>query len=211
MSQNFSEFALWLQLVVALVSAGSFTAVIQLGREVLKRRASARLDRGYGNIHKVYEHLQRLLSATNSNRVLVIKSENGGGIPVPGAQVKNSVVFEVCDSEVQPMSGSWQEIPLDQDYSKVLVQVNSDGIADVSVPDLRASSLLTELLEASKSVFARMSRICATPSALLYLSVHYPSGKTLESVEKIEIRRVAHKLCKIFSRHHNLVKRESTQ
>jgi hypothetical protein len=201
----------WIQAVVAiLTSGGSLAACIQLAREILKRRAAKKYERGYKNIHQIYQLIQQLLSSTVADRILICKSENGGGIPSPGTDVKSSVLWEVCDSDVQPISDSWQVVPLDQAYSLVLTNITSQGFVNVRATDLQAGTTLRDLLTVAHTNRAAMFRICATRHALLYLSVHYASeaGEETSEHDRVEIRRVLQKLRQIFSKHHQLVKAE---
>lgn len=207
-----SQTPLWIQVVLAIVSSGSIAAIVHLVRDQLRRRASRLYDVGYADISRIYEHIQDLLSDTTANRVLVLKSENGGGIPSPGCVVKSSVLYEVVDSPAKPISQSWQLVPLDQDYSSILAQVNSDGRAVVEREQLHHESLTHELLQAADATHCYVFRICATAHALLYLSVQYScldQQEVMSAEDHAAARGVLGKLGRIFQRHHQLVKRES--
>lgn len=199
------------QAIIAIVSSGGLVTFIALMREVLKRRASAKQDVGYANINRVYTILTKLLTESGCNRVLIIKSENGGGIPAPGSVIKNSVLFEVCDSMVSQLRDDWQHVHIDQGYSSLLTNVNTEGFSDVSREDMNKNSVLFEFFDAGQATQARFYRICSTDKVLIYLGAFYSHGIDLSSKDKISIRACAQELCRIFKKHHSLVKIEGNK
>ncbi len=206
-----SSLSFFEQILIAGVASGGFAAIVRGVLWISKRRASARQDVGYANITKVYTLIQRLLSKSSCNRVLVIKSENAGGIPAPGSVVTNSVLFEVCDSKVSPLRNEWQQVGIDQVYSSVLTDVNTEGFVDVAKKDIDVNSILSEFFDVGIAVQARFYRICATERLLIYLGAFYNHGIDLSSKDKISIRSCAHDLCRIFKKHHSLVKIEGNK
>lgn len=208
---SFFDFEVWAQALIGVLASGSLAAIGHLVREGLKRRASRQYDRGYGNIRRVFQLLQTTLPVVNANRVMILKSENGGGIPAPGTQVTSSVVNEVFDPPVMTIHEAWQQVPLDQDYSRILAEVNTEGTAHAKVDDLTRSSTLRDLLVAADCSQVFFWRICATPNALLYLSIHYSSTdeSPMGERDRVEAGKVTRQLCQIFSKHHQLVKTDS--
>lgn len=206
-----TELDTWLQVGIALLSSGSAAALFKLGRDVLRWRASKQYDRGYGNILKVFRTMQHVLADVRANRIMVLKSENGGGIPVPGASVTSSVVHEVFDPPARSVFEVWQRVPLDDEYSRVLAEVNTAGEASLHAGDLKESSPLRDLIEAAGSTHVHFWRVCATPSALLYLSIHYSSedDEPMSARDRATARTTVHTLCSIFSKHHQLVKTDA--
>lgn len=199
--------------ILALVGSGSFAAVVGLVRDQLRRRAGRMYERGYKDISSIYQLIQALLSDISANRVLLLKSENGGGIPSPGCVVKSSVLYEVCDSPAKPIAQSWQLVPLDQDYSKILSQVVTEGRAVLRLDDLHAGAVTHDLMEAADATHSYVFRVAATPHALLYLAVQYSSldeDNPMGAEAYAATRGALSKLGRIFARHHQLVKREQT-
>lgn len=197
------------QAIIAVVSSiGGLVGIIALLREFLKRRASQKQDIGYANIDKVYTVLTKLLTESGCNRVLIIKSENGGGIPAPGSVIKNSILFEVCDSKVRQLREEWQHVHIDQGYSSLLTNVNTEGFSDVPREGMNKDSVLFEFFDVGQAEQARFYRICSTDKVLIYLGAFYDHGIGLSSKDKILIRACSHALCEIFKKHHSLVKIE---
>lgn len=197
------------QAVIALASSGTIVAGIQLFRDLSKRRSSKRLDRGYQNIHTVYTNMQEFLSDSQANRVFVLKSENGGGIPAPGVVIKNSALFEVCSKEVTPAQDAWQNVLLDKNYSDIIVSISTNGFHKTDVKYLDSTTNLFSLFSDCSCDRAYFYRICATPSALLYLGVYYQNESKPTAHERLEARKCAQRLCSIFEKHHNIVKRHT--
>lgn len=206
-----SDISIEIQIGLAVLGSGSFAALIHLGRDLMRRRAGRLYDRGYSDISAIYRHIQGLLSDLEANRVLLLKSENGGGIPAPGCVVKSSVLYEVCDSPARPISQSWQLVPLDQDYSQILSQVVTEGRAVIRLDDLHAGAVTHDLMTAADATHSYVFRVAATPHALLYLAVQYSSldePNPMDSKAYTATRGVLGELGRIFARHHQLVKRE---
>lgn len=206
-----TDIDVWLQIAAGLMSSGSLAVLVQLARSGLKRRAAKQYDRGYGNIRKIYQLLQGTMPDLKANRLMVLKSENGGGIPVPGAHVTSSVINEVVDPPARSVFEAWQQVPLDQDYSRMVADLSTNGNASATVVELREASTLRDLLVTADSTHVFCWRICATPNALLYLSIHYSStdDQPMGERERVMSRRLVHQLCNIFSKHHQLVKTDS--
>lgn len=194
------------QIIIAVVSSGGLVALIALIREWTKRRASSKQDVGYASINKVYMLIQKLLTDSGANRVVVIKSENGGGIPGPGSVIKNSVLFEICDSNVIPLRDQWQQVRIDQNYSTVLTSVNTEGFAETRRLEMDLNSVLFEFFDIGTAEQARFYRVCATERSLIYIAAFYGHGIALSSKDKVTIRTTAQSLCGIFKKHHSLVK-----
>jgi hypothetical protein len=208
-----SEIPIWTQAALAVVGSGSLAALIHLARDLLRRRAGRLYDRGYRDISSIYQNIQGLLSDTDANRVMMLKSENGGGIPSPGCIVKSSVLYEVCDSPAKPVAQAWQLVPLDQDYASILSGVVTKGRAVIRLDDLHPQSVTHELMRASDATHSYVFRVAATPHALLYLAVQYSSldaADPMGAEAYAATRSVLGQLGKIIARHHQLVKREQT-
>ena len=209
-----SDIPSWLKIVGAIAGSGSFAAIIHLIRDQLRRYAGRRYDRGYGDISEIYRLIQQLLSdIEGANRVLILKAENGGGIPAPGCVVKSSILYEVCDSPAKPMSAAWQMVPLDQDYASILAKLSTDGRAVIRRSDLHGDSETHKLIEASGATHAYVFRVCATQHALLYLSVQYssPDESVMDAKAYAATRGALGQMGRIFAHHHQLVKREPQQ
>jgi hypothetical protein len=212
--QTTNAIPLWVQFFLAVLGSGSLAAVVHLVRDQLRRRAARLYDRGYSDISEIYRLIQELLSnIPGANRVVVLKSENGGGIPAPGCVVKSSILYEVCDSPAKPMFEAWQVVPLDQDYSSILAKLSTDGRSVIRRSDLHRDSITHDLFKAANATHAYLFRICATAHALLYLSVQYssPDDDAMDSAAHAATRGLLRQTGKIFARHHQLVKRESQQ
>lgn len=199
------------QLITALVSTGTLAAGIHLARDVVRKRASRKIDQGFSNIQKVYIAMQELLSGSSCTRVLVLKSENGGGIPGPGAHVKSSVVAEICDSSVKPIQNAWQQIAIDRVYSEILADVVSQGSHILVMKELDLNTVIRDLVEACECNMVYFLRVCATPSALFYLAVNYSEVKELDARERVGCRKTAQQIRYLLGKHHNVVKLETTR
>jgi hypothetical protein len=199
----------WWQLIMTLLSVmGTVFGLVKAAQSGIRKRVSRKWDQSYKDIQEVYTIIQELLSKSPANRVLVIKSENGGGIPTPDGVVTNSVIHEVWDPDTDAIQKNWTGIKLDRYYSEVVTKVSTDGVTDVAIKDLERSKF-QDLLKACECSNARFIRICATRSALLYMCVCLGRDATLGPKERIHINTAARQLCDIFVHHHELIKKEA--
>ena len=199
----------WWQLVIALISvAGTVLASVKSVQAFLRKRASSKWDQSYTDIRDIYQAIQNLLAETPASRVMVMKSENGGGIPTPDGVVTNSVTYEVNDPGVDPVQKFWTDVRLDAVYSDIIMAVSTKGVSDISASELSSGDLY-DFFEACECANARLVRICATRSALLYLCVCLGKDATLEASDRLRIGATARELCGIFANHHELIKKEA--
>lgn len=201
-----------LKIIIALLApTGTLALVVKMARKYVRRRQRRRIENAYTDTNRVYQEMQELISSlSHANRVLVIRSENGGGVPTPGSIVKNSVAYEICGATSTPCRASWQNVPLDSQYSSVMADICAEGVRDVRLSTLDQNCQLAELFSAFNTTRARMVRLCATDRVVLYLSVHFTRDGSLQGREKVKISKTARTLCNILKRYYHVVKPEGS-
>jgi len=199
-----------LQIIVAVIAGcGGLSTTIVMVLKWLRSRRSRKMDDGYSHIFETFEHLQKLLAATSAARIMVAKSENGGGLPRPGSVVTSSVVYEVFDKRLESLREIWQRIPLDQEYSQAISLVSAGQWYWRKRSNMQAQSVLKDLIEDDVQLVC-FARICGTQAALWYIAVHFCDRTEIADSERAEIVQTLFKLRTVFARHYDLIKNEGT-
>lgn len=199
------------QVLVALFGAGGGgAAAVKLFGDFARKRRSRNMDTGLGDIRQIYEELQTLLGDVSADRILVIKSENGGGLPRPGCVVKSSVVHEVFTKELPSIHETWQRVPLDQQYSEILSILSTGQWVWRSTASLQSPSVLLDLVESDVRRMA-FARICGTNNALWYIALHFKTAEEIPDSDRATTQNAIYRLRVLFENHQTLVKRESNE
>jgi len=86
-----------------------------------------RFERKMREIEGIYSIMANVLRNTNAERFLILKSENGRGIPTFGAQLHVSVVYEDYSFPFSSVKAKYQKLPTDREYLKLLKTVYDSG------------------------------------------------------------------------------------
>lgn len=205
---NAADLTWWQQILVYIFApTGVLAGLLNF---LQKRKRKSQLTSGYEDIYKVQMLIQELLCDTKSNRVMLFRSENGGGIPKPGSMVKNTAFAEACDSAVSPLLQGWQAILADRSYADILHRlISEDGFADVNTHNIPVGTEFRDLLEMADSSSVRFVRVCALQEAVIYLGVFYNDEWEPDTKERYQMRTVALQIRQLFRRHHNLIQQEA--
>lgn len=82
-----------------------------------------REERGLRTISECVDELNRVRTVLGCQKILVMYTEDSGGIPAPGTQLFSSVLFESTDSDMFLMKPAFVRQILDDDYMKVIYDV----------------------------------------------------------------------------------------
>lgn len=119
---------------------------------------------------KIYDVLSSAVERPFIHRVLIMKSENGGGVPSAGSQLYTSVIYEEFRAPAKSVKREYQRIMMDAAHHRLLNKVIKDGYADVMLDEMEPG--LLKMIYASEGVYcSRLFFIKATRSALFYGSI----------------------------------------
>lgn len=122
-------------------------------------------------IHSVYDELHMLNSALDAPRALILKTENGGGIPQLGRALFSSVLYEAFTADSGSVRKGWQKEQIDEGYTGMLTDMVSKGIIVVKTASLPDGQLKT-LYEAYKVTHSIVALIALEERRMIYLSVN---------------------------------------
>lgn len=178
----------WKQLIAALISGGVLTAIIKGVFDLVKHKMSIRdaFPNAIKNINRVYSRLNELKSKVECDRVLIITTSNGGGIPRAGAPLYASVLYETYDKNVESIRDSWQARRVDESYISLLARLETHDVVDVPT-ELLEEGVLKYVLTAHNINGTMIAKIKSTPENYYYIMCSFKNAKHMKIEAKLSI------------------------
>ena len=146
---------------------------------------------GLRKIASIYDHLNQLMASDpRVNRVMVIRSSNGGEIPKPGCRIFIRILHEAYrtleDSIVH--TNLWDERQADQHYLELVRKIATTPKVHLTTSELPEDSALRTLYEGSGTLGSRVYLLTLSGTEMIYLSINYtdiaatpPKAKAIRS------------------------------
>ncbi|MEO0481899.1 MAG: hypothetical protein AAF196_20730 [Planctomycetota bacterium] len=150
-------------------------ALVKMFLAWLSRRKRDRIVSGLDSINDIYQEKNRIRALTRACRVLLLVTENNGGIPQAGTPVFSSVLYESVDESkgLEPIRDHWQKRPLDDEYAELIHRVLKDGRVSLKQEDTRETSVLGVAYRAAGIQRSEVFAIAVTPKKFFYLTVNF--------------------------------------
>ena len=157
-------------------------------------------------LDQMYVLLEDFREKLNCSRAVVMKAENGGGIPKEGHQIYSSVLWETTDNNTESIRERWKRQPIDKEYAKVLkdLYVNEYVILETNKMN---KSILKDHYISSNIEMSEKQKIYIDDSKFIYLGLNYVKGReydTKDSKHKDNLRVLVAKLKDLFKKMHSL-------
>lgn len=191
------------EILTVLLSGGVVVALIQVWKAYLERRwkkddEKENIGINLMRIADAYDLMNRLIDSSSVKRVLILKAENGGGIPRIGSDLHASVVMEETRPPFKPVKDKYQRIGLDHEYLKMLVNVYSNKCVKIKVDEL-PNSLLKNIYLSEGVKYAEIHHLFDTKSTFYYCSLATNEDNDLSSSkDNLEIILTIDKIKEIF-------------
>ena len=183
------------EIILALITGGALTALIKGSFDIVKAKM-ARKNAFYNTIsdlNTIYEEMDELKSKAKCDRVLVITTTNGGGIPVPGANLYASILFETYDKSLGTIKGSWQNRLIDEGYVKTLLSLEEHGLIVVETEKM-ADGILKDVYMTSGIVKSVIAKIKSTDKRYYYISCNFKEDVSDEVAIKVHVLDAVEKI-----------------
>lgn len=126
-----------------LNSAGIVVLVTTVGNLIAKYLdRNNQYKRSIKKIAEIYDSFNRVIDESNAERVLILKSSNGGGKPSPGSDLYVSVIHEMSVKGVEQIKNQHQKILIDEAYLKIIQRIISERSVEIRVGELPENSFL---------------------------------------------------------------------
>ena len=161
---------------------------IRQEQEELDRKLSEDMQDGFIRAlekkNEVESVLWRVKRELVSPRVLILKSENGGGIPKATDHAYISILHELPDSNVKRMKPIIQRIPTDSAYNDMLLTMLKNGMV-INVTEHMEEGMLKDFYIEDKITCSITAPIITLPDKFLYISIEWRIHLTEESMPKV--------------------------
>lgn len=194
--------------IVALVTAlGLGTILTKLVEWFIKRQTEKKeKDKAFTlifeAINEVYHSMQVMLRECRANRILILKTTNGGGRPKLSGRLYSSVIYEVFEYPLSSVKDNWQNQQLDPSYMRILYEANNstDGRLIVKTDKLE-NGILKDVYVGSNIKEAWIYRVLERETEFIYLSVNFTEEQEETPKMKNLFRVGTTNLKNLFSKH----------
>lgn len=160
-------------LVAALSAIPPIYAFWRWNSSRTKKKSVERWKRATTGARDIDRELRVIQRELGAQRVLLVASHNGGGLPRAGSPAFISITAEVTDGTVPPIADRFNPYPVDADYrDQVLIPVLAHNSFWLPTTNIH-SSWLRVLNEATGVSTTKYRLISAEPKTLLFVVVNF--------------------------------------
>lgn len=185
-------------IIVGLLSF--LTVFVKLYYDYRKSRQPNTFPNLFKVIEEIYGELDVSIRRTACVRALLLKTENGGGIPKIGSKIYSSVVFERVSDEVAATKKLWQSQELDSVYVKNLVKMvtSEQSTVDLEIDEWEGSTVY-DVYRSGGVECSRIYEVARSKKAYYYLSFNFPvKTDKLTSMDRAVTHSAASNIRKVF-------------
>lgn len=182
-----------LKLIAEIATVTGLTGLAATGIKYLwKKFNTFRFNKGIQSRADIYEYLQELQSKTNSVRINIFRSENGGGIPRIDGEVYITLLYEVYDHTGTSMKEVIQRRPADGFHStKILSPLASSKVEKplfLETDKLRGQ--IKNIYEAEGYRYSIVHKLDSNDKRMIYIGFFFNSAR--EAMTHIERAHLDH-------------------
>jgi hypothetical protein len=142
-------------------------------KEWIKKRKEAKpFAPVFDKVSEVYETLNEMLVELGADRVVLLRSHNGGGKPQLGHPLFSSVEYEAWTRDLHPIRRAWNKQRVDEVYIKMLKKLDGNGCINIYL-DSMENGMLKQLYFVNHVLASKVFKIHETENDYYYLSVNF--------------------------------------
>jgi hypothetical protein len=181
-----------LGLMALLFGAGGVgTLVVKWGMRMLEGRWLGHHLAVAEAVSSIHDELERCRNRTGASRVVLLKSEDGGGVPSADRAVRTTAMYDSVEDPLPAMARGWVAVPADGSYAQVLAQLVRSGQVPVLTADLPEGSPLRDKYEAEGVARALFQLVGASRKAVFYLVGDYTAEAAVGAADRDNLRAAA--------------------
>lgn len=148
---------------------------------------------------EINQQINEALQILGAQQILVLRVENGGGRPQPGARIYSSVIWEAFDPPATSAHNLWQRQLLEGGYLDVLSDMIMHGSNRVIVGVTDVGIMAQDYYDACGVKAAQMYFLHGSENRIIYMAVSYMNDDTdLDNpARQVKSRALASSLTKI--------------
>jgi len=130
---------------IALLSGGVALSIVKFWGSAIMRywRRRETMAKALKKTHEIHSEMQLLLLESSADRVLICKTENGGGfISVDRPLYIRILQEQIQNEKLRPVRDMYQRYKIDQRYKEILYKLSQDQETWDFVTDEEAASFL---------------------------------------------------------------------
>jgi len=145
-------------------------------------------------MEEIYSVLNNLLLSTDALRVVVLCTENGGGVPRTGKPLYSSILYEVKKNHLSPdLKTTWQKQLVDEHYVSLLLEVHTKHQAILKTEEM-PEGILKDLYVSEEVEGSLVFGITVANDRFYYLSLTYRKETELTPIIRNSVRVATAKL-----------------
>lgn len=191
-------------MVTALATASGTVAVLYNKRrerkaqeaKKLKRQKEARLMEE-GLVKTLQQEidseneLKRVKHEIEAPRALILKSENGGGVPRIGKGVFLTILHEASDTGYDSVMNEVKRLPTDMSYNKLIIELVTNGM-QILIVDEMEDGMLKDIYLSDGIKYSIVVPIVTMKDMFIYASFAWKSVLTDEMLIQVKSKIVNH-------------------
>jgi len=153
----------------------------------------------FEDIPDFQETIDRVLTDTGVQRVLMMKTENGGGKPRLGTHLYASVLYEGYKHPLNSVKNDYQRILVDDIYVKMLSDIGPSTSNKLIVSRMK-DGILKKIYQRETIIYSEVHYIGETDDAFFYISFSTTNNddKFDEPNNRVEIEIAVSKIRRVF-------------
>jgi len=153
----------------------------------------------FEDISDFQETIDRVLTDTGVQRVLMMKTENGGGKPRLGTHLYASVLYEGYKHPLNSVKNDYQRILVDDIYVKMLSDIGPSTSNKLIVSRMK-DGILKKIYQRETIIYSEVHYIGETDDAFFYISFSTTNNddKFDEPNNRVEIEIAVSKIRRVF-------------
>ena len=187
---NLSDLLNSAGVVVLVTTAGNLIA------KYLERRD--RYKSAIRKISEIYDGFNRVIDDSKADRVLILKSHNGGGKPTPGTDLYVSIIHEMSTKGVEQIKQQYQRILIDDTYIRIIQQIILERTIEIRIQDLPENSFIRLTYEKDNLKWIYFFEIKGNANSYFFGSFSTKDEKGFTPGDKLAFKLAIDKFKRIF-------------
>jgi len=134
-----------------------------------RQKTTQTISSDFINVSEFQEAIDRVLSDTGVQRILLMKTEDGGGKPRLGTHLYASVLYEGYKHPLNSVKNDYQRLLVDDIYVKMLSDIGPTTSNKLLVSRMK-DGILKKIYQRETIVYSEVHYIGETDDAFFYIS-----------------------------------------
>lgn len=135
-------------------------------------------------VAKLFDIMKQLIEqSSNIDRILILKTTNGGGRPKLGNKIYATALYQEVREPLKITKESYQKLLVDSHYVKMLAKSEASHGVRLLVRDMPYDSLLKNIYEVEGITYSEIYHLQNTKNSFYFMSISTHGGSNFDSKE----------------------------